>query len=146
MDNYSKSNSIETIPNCKMSLKTKSLFTSLRDKETITHSELQNIANAICKDLKTSTVRVAFEEIQSNTRKNGRITSKILGVYIYGLNLIRVYKYTAARKKEITPKVALDTLLHELCHHFDYTIIKLTKSIHSSGFYKRIGCLKNSLT
>ncbi len=31
----------------------------------------------------------------------------------------------------------LRTLLHELCHHLDYTYLHLRDSLHTQGFYQR---------
>ena len=31
----------------------------------------------------------------------------------------------------------VDTLLHEVCHHLDYTYLKLGESFHTEGFFKR---------
>lgn len=38
-----------------------------------------------------------------------------------------------------------DTLLHEFMHHYDYKVLKLENSLHTSGFYQRISDLKNKL-
>jgi hypothetical protein len=34
-------------------------------------------------------------------------------------------------------KTFLRTLLHEVCHHLDYTLLKLADSYHTQGFFKR---------
>jgi hypothetical protein len=31
----------------------------------------------------------------------------------------------------------LRTLLHEVCHHLDYDLLRLPDSFHTEGFYKR---------
>jgi len=34
-------------------------------------------------------------------------------------------------------KTNLRTLLHEICHHLDYALLRLADSLHTDGFYKR---------
>ena len=44
---------------------------------------------------------------------------------------------TAKRKQVVAVKTFLRTLLHELCHHLDYTLLKLDDSFHTEGFFRR---------
>ncbi len=44
---------------------------------------------------------------------------------------------TAKRGQVVAFKTFLRTLLHEICHHLDYTLLDLPDSFHSRGFYKR---------
>ncbi len=145
MDNYEKSNSIENLPSCKLSSATKKLFISLRDKDKTSQASLQAVADSICTDLKVPKVYVMFGGVQNNTQVNGKLKSKVLGTYSTGSANIKIFEFTAVKRKEIAPKTAFDTLLHELMHHFDFKILKLEKSIHSGGFYKRISFLKEML-
>lgn len=144
MDNYEKSNKVESFPN-KITASTKKLFKTLREADITNTIALKRLADAICDDFKVSKVSIAYSGIQSNTQVNGKLKSKTLGTYTTIRESIRIFQYTAVRKKEVSAKTALDTLLHELCHHFDFKILKLDKSIHSAGFYKRISNLKESL-
>lgn len=50
---------------------------------------------------------------------------------------VRVWMYTARRRQVVAFKTFLRTLLHELCHHLDYAHLKLERSFHTEGFYKR---------
>lgn len=144
MDNYTKSNNTEVIK-AKFSSKTKQLFELLRNANSLSQFELQLISDNICHDLKVSNTKITYSGVQNNTTVNGRLKCKTLGTYTSGIQQIRIFQYTAVKKKEVSPKTALDTLIHELCHHFDYTILKLDKSIHSAGFYKRITSVKQAL-
>jgi len=58
---------------------------------------------------------------------------------------IRIYHRTARLQKVITPKVFLNTLLHEWVHHFDFDGLRLARSPHTSGFYARLRCLAEAL-
>jgi hypothetical protein len=144
MDNYEKSNSIEALPNVKFS-STKTLFSYMREKGVVTQDDLQRVADAICNDLKVSKVNIIFGGVQNNTRVNGKLKSKTLGTYNTGSTNIRIFQFTAVKKQAVATKTTFDTLLHELMHHFDYKILNLQQSIHSGGFYKRIGNLKTAL-
>ena len=50
---------------------------------------------------------------------------------------ITVWMRTAARKDVVAFKTFLRTLIHELCHHLDYELLKLDDSFHTEGFFKR---------
>jgi hypothetical protein len=58
---------------------------------------------------------------------------------------IRIYHRTAVRQKVITPKVFLNTLLHEWVHHFDFDGLRLARSPHTAGFYTRLRALAEAL-
>jgi hypothetical protein len=51
--------------------------------------------------------------------------------------LITVWMRTVARKQIVAYKTFVRTLLHELCHHLDYELLKLPETFHTEGFYKR---------
>lgn len=150
--NYERSNKVVKLAGLsKLKASTKKFYQKLREVGTVKETELCKLANMICGDLKVAPVSVAYIGRQPHSTSvntwtgKTRTSKKTLGQYSTGMHVIRIFKYTAVKKKEITAKVALDTLLHELCHHFDYKIVKLNKSIHSSGFYKRIGSLADAL-
>ncbi len=50
---------------------------------------------------------------------------------------ISVWMHTAKRRQVVAFRTFLRTLLHELCHHLDYALLKLPDSLHTEGFYKR---------
>ncbi len=50
---------------------------------------------------------------------------------------VQVWMRTARRLQVVAFKTFLRTLLHELCHHLDYEHLKLTRSFHTEGFYRR---------
>jgi hypothetical protein len=58
---------------------------------------------------------------------------------------IRIYHRTAVRQQVISPKVFLNTLLHEWVHHYDFAGLRLSRSPHTSGFYARLRALADSL-
>ncbi len=58
---------------------------------------------------------------------------------------ITVWMRTAQRKQVVAFRTFLRTLLHELCHHLDYELLKLKDSFHTEGFYKRESSLFHQL-
>ena len=58
---------------------------------------------------------------------------------------IRIYHRTAVRQQVISPKVFLNTLLHEWVHHYDFDGLRLPRSPHTTGFYARLRALADAL-
>ena len=59
---------------------------------------------------------------------------------------IVVWMRTAKRRQVVACKTFLRTLVHEVCHHLDYTYLKLPDSYPTEGFYKRESSLYIALT
>jgi hypothetical protein len=51
--------------------------------------------------------------------------------------LITLWMRTARRNRVVAFRTFLRTLLHELGHHVDYTLLRLGDSFHTQGFYQR---------
>jgi uncharacterized damage-inducible protein DinB len=50
---------------------------------------------------------------------------------------ITLWMRTAKQKKVVAFRTFLRTLIHELGHHLDYTLLRLDDSLHTQGFYQR---------
>jgi hypothetical protein len=50
---------------------------------------------------------------------------------------IQLWMRTAKQKRVVAFRTYLRTLLHEVGHHVDYTLLGLRDSFHTEGFYKR---------
>ena len=59
--------------------------------------------------------------------------------------VITVWMRTAAKRQVVAFKTFLRTLVHELCHHLDYMLLKLADSFHTEGFYRRESALTAAL-
>lgn len=144
--NYEKSNRIRHTE-MGFSECTKQKYNRFRNMPDISQSHLQDLADCILSRFNLSRVCISFAGIQPfETYKNGRLKKKSLGRYTWWStgSKIQVFRLTAKRRKQITPKVAINTLLHEIQHHFDMVLYGLS-SIHSGGFYRRIGQLQDAL-
>lgn len=58
---------------------------------------------------------------------------------------ITVWMRTAKRGRVVAFRTFLRTLLHELCHHLDFALLKLAHSFHTRGFYQRESSLYRQL-
>ncbi len=58
---------------------------------------------------------------------------------------IVLWMRTAKQRRVVAFRTFLRTLLHELCHHLDYTLLGLPDSFHTEGFYKRESSLFHQL-
>lgn len=50
---------------------------------------------------------------------------------------VHLWMCTAKRGAVVAPRTYLRTLLHEVCHHLDYALLRLPDSLHTEGFYQR---------
>lgn len=50
---------------------------------------------------------------------------------------IEVWMRTAANRRVVAFRTFLRTLVHELCHHLDLTVLGLADTFHTEGFFRR---------
>jgi hypothetical protein len=62
-----------------------------------------------------------------------------------GIARITVWMRTAQREQVVKFRTFLRTLVHEVCHHFDYEHYKLPETFHTEGFYARESALVREL-
>jgi hypothetical protein len=58
---------------------------------------------------------------------------------------IQLWMRTAKQRRVVAFRTYLRTLLHEVGHHLDYTLLRLRDSYHTEGFYKRESSLFKQL-
>jgi hypothetical protein len=58
---------------------------------------------------------------------------------------IQLWMRTAKQRRVVAFRTFLRTLLHEVGHHIDYTLLRLEDSFHTEGFYKRESSLFHQL-
>jgi hypothetical protein len=59
--------------------------------------------------------------------------------------VIQLWMRTAKQRRVVAFRTYLRTLLHEVGHHLDYTLLRLRDSYHTEGFYKRESSLFKQL-
>jgi hypothetical protein len=83
------------------------------------------------------------------SRRPSTSSSELHGLYEPGearaAALITLWMRTAHHKRVVAFRTFLRTLLHELCHHLDYELLKLDDSFHTEGFFKRESSLFKQL-
>ena len=98
-------------------------------------------------------VAAAFEvrpvRIKVLSRRPSTTESELHGLYEpadrRAQAVIRVWMRTAQHKRVVAFRTFLRTLIHELCHHLDYELLKLDDSFHTEGFFKRESSLFKQL-
>jgi hypothetical protein len=58
---------------------------------------------------------------------------------------IWLWMRTARHARVVAFRTFLRTMLHELCHHLDFTVLGLERSFHTEGFFKRESSLFHQL-
>ena len=121
------------------------------------HRERMRLAQLLIDDLDAVAglppcrVTVA-DRAQAHRHDGQRLQSKTYGYYQCAFTdgevanaRIRIYHRTAVRQQVISPKVFLNTVLHEWMHHFDFAGLGLDRSPHTAGFYARLRALAEAL-
>jgi len=129
----------------KLSAASKRKYQAIREGKAMTQTNLQSLANSICDDFGVPRCPVSYSGKQPHSTAGNRLRAKTYGNYSPRSFRIKLYKYTARTQKVVANKTLLNTLIHELCHHFDFQILKLKRSPHTSGFYTRISTLEKAL-
>ncbi|MFQ5545218.1 MAG: Wss1p-related putative metallopeptidase [Acidiferrobacterales bacterium] len=113
------------------------------ENKQLARSLCQRIADDITSDLEVPKVHVDVLAVRPHDE-----VSELHGLYTREEGRranIRLWIRTAERKKIVAFRTFLRTLLHELCHHLDYELLKFPDSLHTEGFYKRLSSLFNQL-
>jgi len=93
------------------------------------------ICRLVCEDLGTEPLIVKI-----SSKRPSNSTRELHGLYEWEdgeTAVLTVWMKTAAKEQVVAFKSFLRTILHELCHHLDYTYFKLEDSFHTEGFFKR---------
>ena len=104
----------------------------------------QNLLNEISRTLSIPAPQLNInDKRQNHSLKNGKLMRKTYGTYKAGK--ITISNKTAIREAVLAPKTFLDTLIHEFMHHYDYEVLKFPSSLHTAGFYYRLGDVMKKL-
>lgn len=104
----------------------------------------QQIADGICAALGVSRLRIRIEGQRPHDRR-GELHGLYLPASGGSRDRITLWMRTAKRGQVVAYRTFLRTLLHELCHHLDYTYLHLKDSLHTQGFYRRESSLFTAL-
>jgi len=106
------------------------------DDRRVVETASEALARAITVSLRVEPVRVGVLAVRPRLRGAGELH----GLYTRDDGRpprIRVWMRTVAQKRVVAFRTFLRTLLHEVCHHLDYTYLRLPDSFHTQGFFQR---------
>ncbi len=99
--------------------------------------------------LVTTALKVPAARIRVLSKRPSHHWGELHGLYesgdAHGPAMITLWMRTAQHKRVVAFRTFLRTLLHELCHHLDYTHLQLAESFHTKGFYRRESSLFKQL-
>jgi hypothetical protein len=136
---YRKSDAIESIPVKSpggihpVTVKLKKSLEDNRRRDVAKHAS--EICRLVCEGLD---IEVLIVRIRS--RRPSRSDEELQGLYERSegeTSVLTVWMRTAAKGQVVAFKSFIRTILHELCHHIDYTYYDLDDSLHTEGFFKR---------
>ncbi len=68
-------------------------------------------------------------------------SAELHGLYTFATDdappKLEVWMRTRAQEKVVKHRTFMRTIVHELCHHLDVTVIGLDESFHTQGFFRR---------
>jgi hypothetical protein len=106
-----------------------------RDDRKVVEAACNRLAQGMTAALEIEPVTVSVLAVRPQLRsaelhglytRDGRETARI-----------RVWMRTVAHRRVVAFRTFLRTLLHEMCHHIDYTLLEMSESFHTEGFFKR---------
>lgn len=99
---------------------------------------------ALCRQLGVSAVLVTVRTVRPEISGG-----ELHGLYTFskkgGAPTIEVWMKTAAHERIVRFRTFLRTLVHEVMHHLDVTLLGLDDSFHTEGFFKRESSLVRQL-
>ena len=104
----------------------------------------QEIAEGICRALGVPPVAVRVSRRRPPLR-GGELQGLYEATNGRSGPRVTVWMLTAKRGQVVAYRTFLRTLLHELCHHLDYDLLRLRDSLHTQGFYQRESSLFHAL-
>ena len=146
---FDRSTAVTTIefdPTAQLRAAVKALPAALAAEEQTRVAALsQTIVNHICWQLRVRTVQVRVHGTRPSNRQG-----ELHGLYTQYSggsknDSIQVWMRTAKRKQTVAFRTFLRTLLHEVCHHLDYTYFHFRESYHTEGFFRRESSLFHRL-
>jgi len=109
-----------------------------------TERAAQRLVDRLCARFKVSAVEVRVAGVRPHDRRG-----ELHGLYVPGNgrapDRISVWMRTSKRHDVVAVKTFLRTLVHEVCHHLDYSLLDLPYSFHSTGFYQRESSLMRAV-
>ncbi len=115
-----------------------------REERELVQRSCQRLLDGLARAVSVAPVRVEVLAVRPHAR-----WGELHGLYTEGRAgrppRITLWMRTARQRRVVAFRTFLRTLLHELCHHLDYRLLRLADSFHTEGFYKRESSLFHQL-
>lgn len=102
------------------------------------------LSDALLRQLGAPPVKIHVREVRPHIEGG-----ELHGLYTFAqggkVPRLEVWMRTAAHAKTVKFRTFLRTLLHELVHHLDVTVLDLRESFHTEGFFRRESSLVRQL-
>jgi hypothetical protein len=137
---YDRSNATSSVP-LRASLRLRGAVQTLPGAlATASAVRVQAVAQVIADEI-ASQLRVPLVRVHVSGTRPSDTRGELHGLYTPAMRAsaatIKVWMVTAKRGQVVAFKTFLRTLLHEICHHLDYALLRLPDSFHTDGFYRR---------
>src|ERR1700753_891516 len=100
---------------------------------------IERAARALCLGI-TLSLEVPAVRVQVRSVRPSDHSGELHGLYTWEegkVPNIEVWMRTARNRRVVQFRTFLRTLLHEVCHHLDFTLFELKDSFHTEGFFRR---------
>jgi hypothetical protein len=109
--------------------------------------DVERSAHALCAGITTDLGVTPVTTKVRNVRPADR-GGELHGLYTWEPGkrpTIEVWMRTAKNEDVVAFRTFLRTLLHEVCHHLDFTLFELSETFHTEGFFRRESSLVRQL-
>jgi len=143
---YLKSDAIDRfafVPAAAATALTRKLTRTLESEapQTAVNCEAQALVTEVCREIRVQPIRIQVRGVRPHNARG-----ELHGIFFPARPpLIVLWMRTAQRRDIVKPRTFVRTLLHELCHYLDYSLLGLSESFHTMGFFKRESFLVRTL-
>jgi hypothetical protein len=119
-----------------------------RDQRAAVEAAAQALVSGLLEMLRVPPVAVRVQAVRPSSRwgeLHGLYTARRARGAAHVAATIEVWMRTAHHRRVVAFRTFLRTLLHEVCHHLDYHLLRLEDSLHTEGFFKRENSLFRQL-
>ncbi len=110
-------------------------------------ARIEQVARELCLGI---TLRLGVPPLLVKVRsvRPSELGGELHGLYTWEegkVPVIEVWMRTARNRRIVQFRTFLRTLLHEVCHHLDFTLLELADTFHTAGFFRRESSLVKQL-
>jgi hypothetical protein len=112
-----------------------------------TRARVELAVGELCRQL-TEMLAVPRVRVLVRSVRPSNHTGELHGLYTWEegkIPVIEVWMRTARNRRVVQFRTFLRTLIHEICHHLDFTLLGLADTFHTEGFFRRESSLMRQL-